>query len=96
MQACTDEGCPVGMTCQVADFTKSLKSVSKFVMRGTSLRSLLKSTIKNMWTGASKHLGRELGVCALNTWVKFGRQCDLTSVSRMLEQVFDDRGGPGI
>ena len=58
---------------QVADVTGSLNSVSKMCGAGNvDTFAVEGDTIKNLWTGASMHFGREPGVSVLNTWVKRG------------------------
>ena len=63
VQAWKDEGCPVGMTDQVADVTTPLNSVSKMCdARNVVTFPVERGTIRNLWTGASMHFGRESGV----------------------------------
>ena len=52
------------MTYQVADVTKPLNSVTKMCDSGNVVTFTAEGgTIKNLWTGASMHFGRESGVC---------------------------------
>ena len=71
-QAWTDEGCPVGMTCQVADVTKPLNAVSHMCGAENVVTFTAEgSTIKNLRMSASMHFGRESGVYVFNIWVKW-------------------------
>ena len=69
VQAWTEEGCPVGMTYQVAEVTKPLNSVSKMCDAGNVVTFTAHGgTMKNLWTGTTTRFGRESGVYVLNTW----------------------------
>ena len=98
IQAWTDEGCPVGMTYQVADVTRPLTSVSKMCAAGNVVTFTAEgSTIKNLWTGASMHFGRGSGVYVFehlgekgnarrNAFLP-GRHCDLLSLTSRKSKV---------
>ena len=101
MQAWTDEGCPDGMTYQVADVTKPLNLVSKMCDAGNVVALTVEGgSTKILWTGASIHFERDSGVYVLNTWVKkenvrrngFCQAGNVISraVSPRLEQVSDE------
>ena len=61
------------MTCQVADVTRPLNSVSKMCDAENFVTFTAEGgTIKNLWRGASMHFGRESGVYVVKTWVKMG------------------------
>ena len=55
----------------MADVTEPLNPVSKMCGAGNVVTFAAEvDTIKNVWTGAAMHFGRESGVYVLNTWVK--------------------------
>ena len=73
VQAWTEEGCPVGMTFQVAKVTKPLNSASKMCDAGNVvIFTAHGGTMLNLWTCTTTRIGRESGVCVLNTWVRRG------------------------
>ena len=89
---------------QVADVTEPLNPVSKMCGAGNVVTFTAEGdTIKNVWTGALTHFGRESGVSVLNTWVKRGAPGGIDfcqagnvisrasrAVSPLLEQVSDE------
>ena len=70
----TDEGCPVGMTYQVADVTIQLNSVSKMCDAGDAVTFGVEGiTELSRICGLAVRRTSDLSLeCMLNTWVKKG------------------------